>query len=100
MGAVSALLPFVLIFAIMYFIMIRPRKRQMEVHRQMINAIGVGDEVVMIGGEIGRIQTMTDDEVQLEIAPNITMRYLKTAIRDRYGYEEEESEPAADEDEA
>ena len=99
MEALSALLPFALIFAIMYFLMIRPRKRQMQAHRQMVEAIGVGDEVVMIGGEIGRIQAMTDDEVQLEIAPNVTMRYLKNAIRDRYGYEEE-ADAAVDEEEA
>ena len=99
MEALSALLPFAMIFAVMYFLMIRPRRRQMESHRQMVEAIGVGDEVVMIGGEIGRIQTMTDDEVQLEIAPNVTMRYVKNAIRDRYGHEAEEAE-VPDEDEA
>lgn len=76
----SSLIFLALLIAIFYFMLIRPQKRRVEDHRRLVESIAVGDEVLTIGGMHGRIVGLTDDDVDLEIAPGTTVRFVKSAI--------------------
>lgn len=71
------------IITLFYFLAIRPQKRRAEAHRNLIDAIGVGDDVVTIGGMHGTVRRIGDDEVELEVAPGTTVRFLKQAVARR-----------------
>ena len=90
METLVGLFPLLLIFLIFYFLLIRPQKRKAEHHRELVMSIDEGEEVVMIGGEIGTIRAIREDEIDLEIAPGVTMRYVRGAIRDKFTPLEEE----------
>lgn len=78
----SMLLPLVLIFVIMYFLIIRPQRAQMKKHQEMINAVRRGDNVVTGGGFIGKVTKVFDDsgEVEVELADNVRVRVLRSTI--------------------
>jgi preprotein translocase subunit YajC len=75
---------FVGLFAIMYFMMIRPQQKQLKTHRELIAGLKKGDEVVTQGGLIGRIHVVADREVTLEVANGTRIRVLKTSVAGRY----------------
>ncbi len=84
-GAVVGLLqfaPYIAIFAIFYFLMIRPQQQRMKAHRAMIDAVKKGDEVVTGGGIIGKATKVTDTEVEVEVAPTVKLRVLKGTLSD------------------
>ena len=72
------------LFAIRYFIMIRPQQKQLKAHRELISGLKKGDEVITQGGMIGRIQVVADREVTLEVANGVRIRVLKTSVAGRY----------------
>jgi preprotein translocase subunit YajC len=73
--------PFVAIFAIMYFLILRPQQRRAREQREMIKAARRGDTIVTAGGLIGKITKATDDgEVEVEIAPNVRVRIARSGI--------------------
>ncbi|OJH33806.1 preprotein translocase subunit YajC [Cystobacter ferrugineus] len=72
------------LFAIMYFVMIRPQQKQLKKHQELISSLKKGDEVVTQGGLIGRIQVVQDREVTLEVASGTRIRVLKTSVAGRY----------------
>jgi preprotein translocase subunit YajC len=74
------MLPFVAIFAVMYFVMIRPQMRKQKEHRAMIDALAKGDEVVTAGGLLGRVAKLDENFVCLEVADNVEVRVQRTAI--------------------
>ncbi|PTL76089.1 preprotein translocase subunit YajC [Vitiosangium sp. GDMCC 1.1324] len=72
------------LFAIMYFVMIRPQQKQLKAHRELVSGLKKGDEVLTQGGIIGRIQTVADREVTLEIANGVRIRVIKTSVAGKY----------------
>ena len=75
--------PFVVIFAIMYFLILRPQQRRAKEQRELVQGARRGDVVVTTGGLIGKVTKSTDDtEVELEIAPNIRVRLARSGIAD------------------
>ena len=75
--------PFVIIFVIMYFLILRPQQQRAKQQRDMVQAAKRGDVVVTSGGLIGKITKSTDDsEVELEIAPNVRVRLARSGIAD------------------
>ncbi len=73
--------PFIAIFAIMYFLILRPQQRRAKEQRDMVKAARRGDVVVTSGGLIGKITKSTDDaEVELEIASNVRIRLARSGI--------------------
>jgi preprotein translocase subunit YajC len=77
------IVPFILIFVIMYFLMIRPQQKRQKEHQEMIKNVRRGDNIVMTGGLIGKVAKVTDDsELELEIADNIRVRVSRSAIAD------------------
>ena len=73
------ILPIVLMFVIMYFILIRPQMKKAKEHKTMLEALQKGDEMVAVG-ILGKIDKITDNYVSLEIAPNVTIQVQKGAI--------------------
>ncbi len=71
----------VLIFAVMYFLMIRPQKKQQKKDAEMRNNLSVGDDIITIGGIIGKIVTVKEDSVIIETGSDKSkMRILRSAI--------------------
>ena len=80
-GAFAQLLPLILIFAIMYFLLIRPQQKKIKDHQAMVAAVRRGDQVVTQGGMIGKITKVKDDgEVEVEIADGVKVRIIKSTI--------------------
>ena len=83
MQGLESLIFLALLIAIFYFMLIRPQKKRAEQHRQLIESITLGDEVVTIGGMHGRVAALRDEDVELEVAPGTRVRFVKTAIARR-----------------
>lgn len=66
--------------AIMYFVMIRPQQKRQKQHKQMLDALGSGDDVVTIGGMHGRVAEVADDFVDLDVTDDVVLRFQKSAI--------------------
>lgn len=79
-GPLSSLIFLAFLIAIFYFMLIRPQKKRMEEHRKLIESINIGDEVITMTGMYGRVRTIGDDDVEVEIAPGTNVRFLKSAI--------------------
>jgi len=75
------LLPIVLMFVLLYFLMIRPQMKRAKETKQMIEALQKGDEVITAGGVLGRITKLSDAYITLEIAPNMEINVQKAAIQ-------------------
>jgi preprotein translocase subunit YajC len=78
--------PFVAIFVLFYFLMIRPQQKRMKEHRAMIEAIKRGDTVVMSNGMIGKVTRVENEEAMVEIAQGVNVRVVKamvTEVRNR-----------------
>ena len=75
------LLPIVLMFVLLYFLMIRPQMKRAKEHKQMVEALQKGDEVITAGGVVGRISRMGEAYVTLEIAPNTEISVQRTAVQ-------------------
>ena len=81
-GGIVSLLPIVLIFVVMYFLMIRPQKKQEKEAQAMRDNLSVGDEITTIGGIIGEVVSIKDETVTIETSKAGTkIRFLKSAIR-------------------
>jgi preprotein translocase subunit YajC len=76
----NAIMPFLLIIPIFYFLLIRPQQRRMKAHREMIAAVKKGDTVVTAGGLIGKVAKVGDDEVEVELAPQTRVRVVKATL--------------------
>ena len=75
------LMPFIAIFAIMYFLIIRPQRQKMKAHDEMVKALRRGDTIVTSGGLIGKIARVVDDnEIQVDLAESVRVRLLRTSI--------------------
>lgn len=74
--------PYIAIFAIFYFLMIRPQQRRAKAHREMLDAVKKGDEVVTGGGLIGRVTKVQDTELEVEVAPTVKLRVVKGTLSD------------------
>ena len=73
-------LPLLILFAVFYFMLIRPQMKRAKDQRNMIAALAKGDEIVTSGGVAGRIEELGDSFVTLEIAPNVRIKLQKSAI--------------------
>ena len=80
-GLLSSLVPFILIFVIMWFMLIRPQQKKMKEHRAMVEGLRRGDQVITAGGLIGKVAKVKDDgEIDVEIADGIKVRVVRSTI--------------------
>ena len=81
MAGLGGFIPIILIFAIMYFLMIRPQQKKMKEHRAMVQALRRGDQVITQGGLIGKVTKVKDDnEIEVELAPEVKVRVVKATV--------------------
>jgi preprotein translocase subunit YajC len=94
------LVPFILIIAIMYFLVLRPQQQRVKAHQQMVAALKRGDVVVTAGGIVGKVvKVLENDEVMVEIADEVRIRVVKATIADvRSKTEPSEAKSKSDDD--
>ncbi|MDR9394750.1 preprotein translocase subunit YajC [Roseovarius sp. SYSU LYC5161] len=81
MEAFAQFVPLILIFAIMWFLLIRPQQKKLKEHKAMVEALRKGDQVVTQGGMIGKVSRVKeDDEIEVEVAQGVKVRVVKSTI--------------------
>jgi len=82
-GMLMSLLPFVLIFVIMYFLILRPQQKRVKQHQEMVKNVRRGDTVITNGGLIGKVtKVIDDDQIEIEIADDVRIRQLRSMLTD------------------
>ena len=79
-GSLGQLLPLVLMFVVLYFIMIRPQMKRQKEHKAMIDALAKGDEVVVAGGLIGRVSKIGESIIGVEVANGVELQVQRAAV--------------------
>src|SRR2546422_8450467 len=90
----QTLVPFALIFAIMYFLILRPQQKRAKQHQEMVKNVRRGDVLVTSGGLVGKVtKVVDDDQVEIEIADGVRVRQVRGMVADVRA----KSEPLEDE---
>ncbi len=91
--SLSSLVPLLAIFAIFYFLIVRPQSKKMKDHQIMVNSLKVGNKVVTSGGIIGVVKEIhaKDDQVEIEISDGVNIRILKNFVTDLVRKDSEKS---------
>jgi preprotein translocase subunit YajC len=79
-GGFGAFVPLILMFAIFYFLLIRPQQKKAKAHKQMLASVKKGDKIVSSGGLHGVITGITDDVVTMEIAPKVRVKISRGSV--------------------
>jgi preprotein translocase subunit YajC len=83
MTNLTGVLPFVLIFVIMYFLILRPQQKRAKQHQEMVKNLRRGDNVITSGGLVGKVtKVVDDDQVEIEIADGVRVRQVKSMVAD------------------
>jgi preprotein translocase subunit YajC len=80
LGGLGGMLPLILMFVVLYFIMIRPQMKRQKEHKAMVDALAKGDEVVTSGGVLGKVSKIGDTFVGLEIAQGVEIQIQRSAV--------------------
>ena len=75
------MLPIILMFVVLYFLMIRPQMKRAKEHKTMIDALQKGDEVVAAGGVLGKISKISENYITLQIASNVEIQVQRPAVQ-------------------
>ncbi len=78
--SLMSMLPLVLMFVVLYFVMIRPQMKKQKEHRSMVDALAKGDEVVTAGGLLGRVSKMGESFLSVEIAAGVEIQVQRSAV--------------------
>ena len=80
-GAFTSFVPLILIFAIMYFLLIRPQQKKVKEHKAMVEALRRGDQIVTQGGIVGKVSKVKEDgELEVEIADGVRVRVIQSTV--------------------
>jgi len=80
MSSLGSMLPLLLMFVVLYFVMIRPQMKRQKETRNMLSALAKGDEVATAGGVLGKITELGDQYLTLEIANGVNVRMQRSAV--------------------
>ncbi len=94
-GAFTQFVPLIAIFAIFYFLVLRPQSRKAKEHQKMLSELKKGDDVATQGGIIGRITGIKDNEVTLQVQEGVRVRFLRSAVTGVYSPEAPKTEAKA-----
>ncbi|SIN96596.1 preprotein translocase subunit YajC [Vannielia litorea] len=93
MQGFESIVPLILIFGIMYFLLIRPQQKKLKQHQAMVAALRRGDQIITQGGIVGKVVKVRDEnEVEVEIAEGVKVRVVKSTVAQVLS----KTEPAAD----
>ncbi len=87
--AVTNFVVFGVFIALMWFLLIRPQQRRQKQQRELLASLRRGDDVITVGGLHGRIQTLTDDYVDLEVTDDVVLRFQRSSVARKVEYGEE-----------
>lgn len=76
----GALLPFIILFVVFYFLLIRPQQKRAKEHRAMVQNLAKGDEVVTGGGLVGRVTDLGDNFIEVEVADNVRVKVQRQTL--------------------
>ena len=76
----ETLMPFVLMFGVMYLLILRPQQKKMKEQQQMLSSLVSGDEVVTASGILGRVKEVSEKVITLEVASNVQMKFLRSQV--------------------
>ena len=79
-GTLMTIFPFILIFIIMYFMLIRPQQKKTKEHQELLNKLKKNDEVMTSGGIYGKVVDLKETVVTIEVAPNVRIRVARAQI--------------------
>ena len=79
-GGLMSFLPLIVIFAVFYFMLIRPQMKRSKEHKQLVTQLAKGDEVITNGGLLGRITEVSESFVTLELADNLQIKLQRQAV--------------------
>ena len=79
-GTLMSMLPLVLMFVVLYFVMIRPQMKKQKEHKAMIEALSKGDEVVTAGGMLGKVTKLGDAYIGVELAAGVEVQLQRSAV--------------------
>jgi len=79
-GGITGMLPILLMFVVLYFVMIRPQMKRQKEHKSMIDALAKGDEVVTTGGMLGKVTKMGESFLTIEIATGVEIQVQRSAV--------------------
>lgn len=79
-SSLMSMLPLVLMFVVLYFVMIRPQMKKQKEHRAMVDALAKGDEIVTTGGVLGKVSKMGDSYLGVEIASGVEIQVQRGAV--------------------
>ncbi|RFO96571.1 preprotein translocase subunit YajC [Rhodoferax lacus] len=79
-SSLMSMLPLVLMFVVLYFVMIRPQMRKQKEAKAMIDALAKGDEVVTVGGMLGKISKINDNSLSVEVANGVEVQIQRNAV--------------------
>jgi preprotein translocase subunit YajC len=79
-STLASLLPLILMFVVLYFVMIRPQMKKQKEHKAMVDALAKGDEVVTAGGMLGRVTKLGDNYLGVEIAGQVEVQLQRSAV--------------------
>lgn len=79
-SSLMSMLPLVLMFVVLYFIMIRPQMKRQKEHKAMIDALAKGDEVVVAGGVIGKVAKLGESMLHVEVAAGVELQVQRSAV--------------------
>ena len=78
--SLMSMLPLVLMFVVLYFVMIRPQMKRQKEHRAMVEALAKGDEVATAGGLLGKVTKLGDQHLTVELAPGVEVQVQRSAV--------------------
>jgi preprotein translocase subunit YajC len=79
-SSLMGMLPLVLMFVVLYFVMIRPQMKKAKDHKNMIEALGKGDEVVTAGGVLGKVTKLSESFVSIEVANGVELQLQRSSV--------------------
>ncbi len=82
-STIAAFLPFVILIAVFYFLLIRPQQKKSKEHKEMLGKIEKGDNILTTGGIFGRVTNVREDSLTVEIADNVRVKLTKSAVHSR-----------------
>jgi preprotein translocase subunit YajC len=80
LGGLTGMLPIILMFVVLYFVMIRPQMKRQKEHKAMIEALAKGDEVVTAGGLVGRVSKISDAFIGIELAEGVEVQMQRASV--------------------
>lgn len=91
-GGFGSILPFVIILALLWLVLLRPQQRRAKNRREMLSKLEVGDEVLMSSGVYGRIASFDEQTVLVDVADNVRIKVTRDSIAERITYHDWEDE--------